>query len=420
MQSNKDRRNKSFHLALFVIGGKMRSAGLNLGQSVPPLQRAFIDARVVEAAENFSRACVPQVSHPSAPRLGPLTYVDDELFWREVLAEPGKAWNKRVVLADLVAFSEWVARVPGLYWRPESERLRYYSSDVIEGFDLGGVTLRPHGKSQIVIGGVGTLKLPPSAEGYRLCTVTMSANVSCGIPALVSPETWSRHSLCEGSLLRVQESSWVQMPHEWSARFPSTRGLALGCLLLTDPGTLKVEGQDEAVQIHPCTIMSYTNGAAELFDFVFATGYTGDRAYRNKLEEFFDSYKQREGRQGRYLIAGDIDEPLWTADYTRPEDLNRAEPAASSHLKLLERRVRARLDGDDTETRVLQALCTAPDLDYLRRISAHVGIDPATWVTGGTIASAAAQFFAKIDHEQNLPGLLEALAIVLPQTLQAS
>jgi hypothetical protein len=398
----------------------MRSAALNVGQPVSPLQRAFIDARVVETVENFSRACVPQSSRPDAPQLGKLTYFDDEMFWRDVLGQPGSEWNKRVIFADVAAFSEWVARVPGLYWRPESEKLRDYSPDVIEGYDLGDVTLRPYGKSQVVIGGVGTLRLPPSMEGYRLCTVTMSANISCGIPVLVSPETWRRHSLCEGSLLSVRESSWMQMPHEWSARFPSTRGLALGCLLLTDPDELEVVGQNEAAQIHPYTIMSYTDGAAELYDFVFATGYTGDHAYRNKLEDFFESYKQREGRQGRYLIAGDMAEPIWTADYARPEDLNRAEPAASSHLKLLERRVRLRLDGDDTETRLLQALCTAPDIDYLRRISAHVGIDPATWVTGGTIAAAAVQFLARIDREQHLPGILEALAIVLPLTMRAS
>lgn len=397
----------------------MRSAALNVGRPVSPLQRAFIDARVLETVENFSRACVPQALAPDLAHLGELAYFDDEMFWREILRQPGRAWNKRVRFLDRSVFSEWVARVPGLYWRPESERLREYSPDVVEGYDLGGVTLRPYGKSQIVIGGVGTLKLPPTAEGYRLCTVTMSANVSCGIPALVSPETWRRHSLGEGLLLKVSETSWVQMPLEWSARFPSTRGLVLGCLLLTDPDTLQVVGQNAAAQIHPYTIMSYTDGAAELFDFVFATGYTADPLYRRKLEDFFDSYKQREGRHGRYLIAGDIAEPLWTADYAQPEDLKRAEPAASSHLELLERRVRSRMDGKETETRLLRALCTAPDIDYLRRISAHVGIEPGTWVTGGTIAAAAAQFLKNIDSELHLPGILEALAIELPQTLRA-
>jgi hypothetical protein len=394
---------------------------LNVVQTVSPLQRAFIDARVVETVENYSLACVPPASpKPERSQPSKLIYYDDEVFWREVLSQPASAWNKRIRFADKVAFSEWVARVPGLYWRPESERLRYHSDDDVEGHDLEGVTLRPHGKSRIVMGGVGTLKLPPSLQGYRLGTVTMSANVSCGIPVLVSPETWKRHSLCEGALLRVQESSWVQMPLEWSVRFPSTRGLPLGCLLLTDPDVLRVVGQNEAVKIQPYTIMSYVDGAAELFDFVFATGRTGDVQYRNKLEDFFDSYKQREGRQGRYLIAADIGEPLWDADYTRPEELSRADPAAGSHLKLLERRVRSRLDGEDTETRVLQALCTAPDIDHIRRISTHVGIDPSTWVTGGTIAAAAAQFLASIDREQHLPGILEALALVLPQTLRSA
>lgn len=281
------------------------------------------------------------------------------------------------------------------------------------------MTLRPYGKSQIVVGGVGTFKLPPNNEGYRLCTVTMSANVSCGIPVLVSPETCRRHSLCEGTVISVKESCWVQMPHEWSARFPSTRGLVLGCLLLTNPDALTVVGDDAASQIHPYTIMSYTDGAAELFDFVYATGNTGDDGYRAKLEDFFDSYKNRRGRRGRYLIAGDMSEPMWTADYARPEDLKRAEPEASSHLELLERRVRSRLDGNDMEARLLQALCTVPDINYLRRISAHVGIEPSAWVKEGTtVAGAAAELLTRIDREQHLPGILEALAIEFPETLR--
>ena len=56
--------------------------------------------------------------------------------------------------------------------------------------------------------------------------------------------------------------------------------------------------------------------------------------------------------------------------------------------------------------------------------TSHTGelfyFDPSTWVTGGTIASAAAQFLARIDREQHLPGVLEALALVLPQTLRTA
>ena len=288
-----------------------------------------------------------------------------------------------------------------------------------EGHDLGGVTLRPYGKSQIVIGGVGTLKLPPSAEGYRLGTLTMSANVSTGVPVLVSPEVWADGRLREGSLVTAQPLIWAQMPLEWSSRFPSTRGMPLGCLLLQDVKQIDATGGG-AAQIHPYTIMEYSIGNAELFDFVFATGNTGDTQHRQRLMQFFDAYKDREGRHGRYLIAADVGDPLWDAAYAGPQELSRADPAAESHLKLLERRVQARLLGDNMEELVLQALGALPDLDFLRRISTQVGISPATWYTGGTLADAAAQFLARVDRKQQLPGVIEALAIEHPAAMRVA
>ena len=262
----------------------------------PTLQDALVAARVIESAENYARARVPELpagSHQPAP--GDVAFYDDREFWRSALDYPGSTWSRPVRFLDRAVFSEWVARVPGLYWRPESERLRQYTPDAVEGRDLGGVTLRPYGKSQIVIGGVGTLKLPPSAEGYRLGTLTMSANVSTGVPVLVSPEVWADGRLREGSLVSAQPLIWAQMPLEWSSRFPSTRGMPLGCLLLQDVKQIDVTGGG-AAQIHPYTIMEYSIGNAELFDFVFATGNTGDAQHRQRLMQF--SMRTRTGKAG--------------------------------------------------------------------------------------------------------------------------
>jgi hypothetical protein len=386
----------------------------------PSLRDALVAARVIESAENYARARVPELpADAHQPVRGDNVFYDDREFWRQAMDRPESTWNQPVRFIDSAVFSEWVARVPGLYWRPESERLRQYTPDAVEGRDLGGVTLRPYGKSQIVIGGVGTLKLPPSAAGYRLGTLTMSANVSTGVPVLVSPEVWADRRLREGALVRAQPLLWVQMPLEWSSRFPSTKGLPLGCLVVQDVKQIDV-AEGGAAQIHPYTIMEYSTGSAELFDFVFATGNTGDPQHRQRLTQFFDAYKDREGRHGRYLTAADVGDPLWDAVYTGPQELARADPAAESHLKLLERRVQARLRGDNMEELVLQALSDLPDLDFLRRISTQVGIAPATWYTGGTLADAAAQFLSRVDREQQMPEIVEALAIEHPAAMQVA
>ncbi len=213
-----------------------------------------------------------EVSGPAARIL----YYDDETFWRRIFQDPDAAWSTRFDTVDAVALSEWVARVPGLYWRPESAPLRKYSADAVEGHDLGGVTLRPFGKSQVVHGGVGTLKFPPSESGYRLGTVTMTANVSAGVPILVAPDVWEALKLREGAVVRLRSVPWVPMAQEWAARFPSTRNVPRGCFLAQHPDVIDVVEERTGIQIHPFTIMEHTDGPSALFDFVFATGDTAE------------------------------------------------------------------------------------------------------------------------------------------------
>jgi hypothetical protein len=177
---------------------------------------------------------------------------------------------------------------------------------------------------------------------------------------------------------------------------------------------MTVVERNVSTQIHPFTIMSYTDDTAELFDFVFATGITSDVDHRQKLEEFFESYKDRSGRHGKYLIAADIADPLWDSEFASPRELNRTNPSAASHLKMLERRVQARLFGDDTERELLKALGTLPDIDYLRRISTLAGVAPSTWQSGGSIADEAAQFLARAPRAQ-MASIIEALAIARPE-----
>jgi hypothetical protein len=384
------------------------------------LSRALAGAKVIEAAENYAAAVVPQPAMPADERPRDLAFYDDGEFWRLILNQPAdQRWDAKVLVLDGAALSEWVPRVPGLFWRPESERLRQYTSDAVEGRDLGGVTLRPFGKSGIVVGGVGTLKLPPSADGHRLGTLTTSANVSTGVPVLIAPDVWDRHRLAEGTVLRMRRPiAWTPLPTEWSSRFPSTRGLPAGCFMLRDPDEIETSGR-AGTQIHPFTIMEYVDGASELFDFVFATGITDDPAHRQHLEDFFESYKDRNDRHGRYLIAADVASPLWDAEYASPQELKRASPGAESHLALLERRVRERVLGQQVTREVLDVLCSLPDIDTLRRLSTQIGVPPATWVTGGSLADAAAQFLDKAGPN-HLPGLVEKLAIDYPNKLKVA
>ena len=62
---------------------------------------------------------------------------------------------------------QWFPRVPGLYWLDGSENLRQLSPEAEEFRSTHWVSYKPYGKSRKVMGGIGTLRLPPSIDNYR-------------------------------------------------------------------------------------------------------------------------------------------------------------------------------------------------------------------------------------------------------------
>lgn len=385
-----------------------------------PLRRAFIGCRVIETAENYARADTPLVDRPVASAgVGGRGYYDDGEFWRGILADPDALWGATISI-DPVALSEWVARVPGLYWRPESEQLRQLSPEAVEYQSQAWITFRPWGKSQKVMGGIGTLRLPPAADGYRLATLTTTCNVSAGVPVLIAPEAWEHHRLREGVVLGGQ-ARWQAMARGWSSLFPSTRGIPRGTLVVDRPEDLRVFEADDRVPtvIHPFTIMEYYQGGLELFDYVYAAADTGESGYRGRLERFFGAYKDKQERYGRYLLAGDALSPLWDAQFESPEDLRRADPSSGSQLSLLEARVRERHLGENLTEDLLEALATTCDTaGDVRRLSEEAGIPPAVWFAGGTVAEVSSQLVSVALERDRLAALVEVLATHYPELFQ--
>jgi hypothetical protein len=204
------------------------------------------------------------------------------------------------------------------------------------------------------------------------------------------------------------------MEEGWGSRFPSVRGIPRGYLVITDPDSITMTPERRVIEIHPFSIMKYYTGVAELFDFVYATTYTGTPHFRQHVETFFDSYKDQKERFGRYLIAADIANPLWDSVYSSPEDLRRADPVSGSQLRLLEERVQRHLRGDDTVEQILLTLSGMSDVEYLKRISSEAGIGYSHWFTGSSIAASAAQLLSTAIEQKKLAELVEAVAIEEP------
>ncbi len=324
------------------------------------LREAYVGVRVMETGDNFTRADAPLRSPPETRVSQSDEFFDDDgLVWERILHDPEGTWGLTFRFHDLV-LSEWVARVPGLYWKPGAEQLRRLSPAAIEPTPDRWTQYRPWGKSQrVVMGGIGTLRLPPAQDGTRLVTLCSSLNASAGVPALLAPAVWDK--ICprppyqaEGKVLSGA-ARWQPMAEAWASRFPSTRDIPRGYLVLDNPDAITLHEETSPTQIHPCTVMEYRSGAKELFDFVYATADTTEPSYRGKLESFFDRYKGEQERYGRYLLAGDMVNALWEAEFNSPAELRRDDPSAGSQLALLEARVREHMLGEGTIEALLEA-----------------------------------------------------------------
>jgi hypothetical protein len=377
------------------------------------LREAYVGVRIIETADNYALADAP-LNKRVVPQAAPHNwyFAEDPQFWSSVLKDPKKAWDAVLPFHE-VYLSEWVARVPGLFWKPGSEQLRRLSIAAVESRSQNWTVYNPRGKSMKVMGGVGTLRLPPAADGYRLASLTTSLNASAGVPALVAPEVWDkirRGGACEGCLLSGS-ARWQAMDETWAARFPSTENIPRGYLVLDQPDAIEIYPHWGPIQIHPFTIMEYAAGSKELFDFVYAQADTGSNDYRGRLQEFFGGYKNANERFGRYLLEGDMVDPLWEAEFMSPADLRRADPSARSQLELLEKRVAEHQLGQDTIELLLEKLAeTCPTPDEVRVLSEEIGIKAALWLAGGSLAEICSQFMDEVVRRQRVETLIDKLA----------
>ena len=166
------------------------------------LQQAFVGSLAIESAENYAVADVTSQWAIGDNDNSRGSYInDDEYFWREIGKDKEGNWG-RTFAFNFVCVSEWIARVPGLYWSPGAKRMRNISPALVEMKTEEWTRYYPPGKTQKVAGGVGTLRLPPNDEGYRVVALTMNANASAGVPALVSAR----------SLALPQTRRWLPPP----------------------------------------------------------------------------------------------------------------------------------------------------------------------------------------------------------------
>lgn len=176
--------------------------------------------------------------------------------------------------------------------------------------------------------------------------------------------------------------------------------------MLDDVDQVHFVEQGAPIQVHPYSVMEYWDGATRLLDFVYATAETSDSGFRGRLTQFFEQYRTANDREGTYLTAADISEPMWEPTFSSPEEMRRDKHA---QLRLIQRRIEDVLRGTDVTEALVKRLSLFPDATDLKRLSAKAGIQPQRWWQGGTLADEAARLVEAAYSSGKHQALLHAI-----------
>ncbi|RYC68575.1 hypothetical protein [Spirosoma sordidisoli] len=362
--------------------------------------QSFADAykatRVIETLENYAVADQLDTSLAGGRAQSVMNVAHESDFWRTILANPDNTADIPVSLNQFT-LSDWVPRVPGLFWSGNATRIRIRVAD-------GRAIYDPFGKSQFVLGGIGTNLLAPDPGGQRVACLVRGRDVSGGIPMVISNRIWRRLSLEPGLVLTLTEVWWQLMTEEWQQRFDSVKDIPRAYLCVDDESQVQVVGKREAPGYQPYSLIEYVKDDVLQYDYVFRTIYPGDS--RQEVADFFEMYRMRYGYNGRYLISPDPVSPLFDAVYSSPLQLRQARSGAQFHLELLKENIRETYFGGTRGADILSLLSRSyRDTANINMVATQLGFPT------GTFASSvpADQIAQLVDWCVDTPGKMEEL-----------
>jgi hypothetical protein len=376
------------------------------------LLNAYKAAKIVETVENYS---LSENNAITASRLPIHTenewFFSDEEFWKTIISDPDKYKNTRINLHSFTV-CDWIARVPGLYWASPSFELRKHSIEDIVVQSKDWMEFTPPGKSRKVMGGIGTITLPPNDEGKRLLSVSSSCNASLGIPVLLFPDVIEHFKLKEGDAIRIINAIWQPMAETWSKRFASTQ-IPRGCIIVDSVDKIQIVRRGLPVAYHPFSIMEYQSGDALLYDFVYLTVDSKLDNVRNRINDFFVSYARKENRFGRYVLNPDMVQPLFETLYTSPLEMHQASEKAK--LELMYKRISKQGFKQITLDRLIEVLPHYYNSSVtIRRLANNIGVSPAM-LQEDNAASMSAQLINYCCSVSKTEELIDRMNVEYPQ-----
>lgn len=376
------------------------------------LSNLFKATKIIETIENYSIADSNEFINADPSNLDNDNWIySDEQFWSKVISEPEKYWNKNFNLYTFTV-CDWVARIPGLYWADFSVEIRKTSKNEVAIQSKQWIEFNPPGKSKKVLGGIGTILLPPNDDGKRLLSISSSCNASLGIPILIFPEVIDAISLKQGDAISIKNAKWQPLDLSWSKRFASTQGIPRGCFIIDSPNKIEILERNIPVSFQPFSIMEYQKGDALLYDYVYLTIDSKINNLRKEIEMFFNYYAKKENRNGKYLINPNMIEPYFETQFSFPSEMQHQSEKAK--LQLIYRRIKDLEFSRTTLNDLIEILPSYYDSNLaIRRLAKSIGVSAAL-LQEDNAASMASQLINYCYETNKIEELTDRMIVEYP------
>ncbi|WP_241314037.1 hypothetical protein [Chryseobacterium arthrosphaerae] len=369
-------------------------------------------ARIIETIENYSLAAEMPIKNKQEEVEGQASFFDDEKFWKSVIKNPKYYWGKKMELYYFVV-SDWIARVPGLYWSKASQAVRQHDHSDIAIQSKEWIEFNPIGKSKKVMGGVGTLLLPPTDDGKVLLSASATCNASTGIPLLFYPEVLETLKIRQGDCLIIRDARWQPMDIHWASKFASTMNIPRGYLVIDSIEKVHIEMRNLPVEYHPFSLMEYEYKDGLLYDFVYVTADSKVKNVDSKIEDFFKYYSKKDGRNGEYLLNPNIVDPIFESRYSSPIELTHASEKAKLNL-LYERIKGVFFKEQPIEELIVKLPQYYQSSTEIKTLARNIGVNVSHLVEDSA-ASMSAQLINKCLEKGIIEILIDRIVLKYPQ-----
>lgn len=78
------------------------------------LKDLYKGVKIIETIQNYTLSEISKIDENTRKSSDKYFY-NEESFWNSIINNPERFWGKEIDLYNFVV-SDWVARVPGLYW----------------------------------------------------------------------------------------------------------------------------------------------------------------------------------------------------------------------------------------------------------------------------------------------------------------